>query len=709
MRAGFLLAYAATLLLLSGSAGMAQDSLGMHCISNLDYWQGAYSIQMVDDLAYITSGESGLHIMELSHPAHPIEIGRQTWNPWNNEWCDAYIDGHRAYVTFDGGIAVLDVSDPEHPVQIGWLDYPKAPIIEFAHDGIAVAIASEGGNPMLMDVSDPANMTIVSDFPGLEWAATPIGIAGEYLCLAGWGIFMYDISDPANPRQVAAIDTGRGGWSAAMLGNYVYQSTPNNGVCITDVSDPLHPTSVSSFDSTGCGAIALTGHVAIVSKYHGLYIWNVADVHHPVLASIYGAGTGFSSFAARGNRLCAGAGGRMSVTVVDISNPATPLDISSFGPVGNLTGIAMSGTTAFIADNFTGIRAIDVSDPARAIGLGTAGNTDCGFPQDIALRGDYAYLADGNSGLSVYDVRDPVMPQYVQCIRPAPLHNASRIITVGDFAYVVDNTNLLHSFNLAEDPTAPQWTDSLALTDGWGSGDMAAADGYLYLAAAHLVAFSLADPAAPQQVWARQESARSLAITGHYLYATSSGILVMDISDPAHPVEVTWIDRQPNLLTVAGTNLFLSGDHGLELLDISHPTNPVFRGHYSTNEGVADMTSFGPYLLTTSQSHFRVYQCDDLSAGAPQSGFPQKFALHPCYPNPFNLSTVISFSLPKTQRARLAIYDVTGRQVKVLSDGVLSGGEHGVTFDGSALSSGVYFARLEAGKNVRTQKMMLLK
>ena len=55
------------------------------------------------------------------------------------------------------------------------------------------------------------------------------------------------------------------------------------------------------------------------------------------------------------------------------------------------------------------------------------------------------------------------------------------------------------------------------------------------------------------------------------------------------------------------------------------------------------------------------------------------------------------------------MYDVTGRQVRVLTDEVLSAGEHRVMFDGSALASGVYFARLDAGKNVLTEKLMLVK
>jgi hypothetical protein len=79
------------------------------------------------------------------------------------------------------------------------------------------------------------------------------------------------------------------------------------------------------------------------------------------------------------------------------------------------------------------------------------------------------------------------------------------------------------------------------------------------------------------------------------------------------------------------------------------------------------------------------------------------------YPNPFNPSATIRFTLPRRGEAELAVYDVTGRQVSVLVDGVLTAGEHRVSFDGARLPSGIYFARLTAGGAQATQKLLLLK
>jgi hypothetical protein len=88
---------------------------------------------------------------------------------------------------------------------------------------------------------------------------------------------------------------------------------------------------------------------------------------------------------------------------------------------------------------------------------------------------------------------------------------------------------------------------------------------------------------------------------------------------------------------------------------------------------------------------------------------PQRYQLHHNYPNPFNPSTNINFDLPQAQDVRLEVFDLLGRRVALLVNESLAAGFHSVTFDASALTSGVYFYRIQAGSFVKTQKMMLVK
>jgi hypothetical protein len=88
---------------------------------------------------------------------------------------------------------------------------------------------------------------------------------------------------------------------------------------------------------------------------------------------------------------------------------------------------------------------------------------------------------------------------------------------------------------------------------------------------------------------------------------------------------------------------------------------------------------------------------------------PDGFALLGCYPNPFNPETTIRFNLPQAAPVTLRVFDLRGSQVAELVNGWRAEGQHEVTFNGAALPSGVYFYKLQAGGQVFSEKMLLLK
>jgi len=85
------------------------------------------------------------------------------------------------------------------------------------------------------------------------------------------------------------------------------------------------------------------------------------------------------------------------------------------------------------------------------------------------------------------------------------------------------------------------------------------------------------------------------------------------------------------------------------------------------------------------------------------------FALLPNFPNPFNPSTQITFSLAKYGATSLRVYDLLGREVATLVDRPMSHGSHTIQFSGTGLSSGVYYVRLVQGSNTQTQTITLIK
>jgi hypothetical protein len=91
-----------------------------------------------------------------------------------------------------------------------------------------------------------------------------------------------------------------------------------------------------------------------------------------------------------------------------------------------------------------------------------------------------------------------------------------------------------------------------------------------------------------------------------------------------------------------------------------------------------------------------------------ETTLPEIYALYQNHPNPFNPSTVIHFSLPKSEIVSVKVYNIFGQEVAVLMDNQqYAAGHYSTEFNASGLASGVYFYRLQAGSFTATKKMLL--
>lgn len=88
---------------------------------------------------------------------------------------------------------------------------------------------------------------------------------------------------------------------------------------------------------------------------------------------------------------------------------------------------------------------------------------------------------------------------------------------------------------------------------------------------------------------------------------------------------------------------------------------------------------------------------------------PSQFALFQNFPNPFNSATTISFNLQHESRILLNVFDLTGRSVAKLANGMFNAGSHQVHFNAGALPSGIYIYRLNSNGISQSRKLLLLK
>jgi hypothetical protein len=88
---------------------------------------------------------------------------------------------------------------------------------------------------------------------------------------------------------------------------------------------------------------------------------------------------------------------------------------------------------------------------------------------------------------------------------------------------------------------------------------------------------------------------------------------------------------------------------------------------------------------------------------------PTEYKLEQNYPNPFNSSTAIQFSLPRTGRVSLNIFNSFGEEIAVLVSKGLIAGTYTANWGATEIASGIYFYRLQAGDYIATKKLIILK
>ncbi len=130
---------------------------------------------------------------------------------------------------------------------------------------------------------------------------------------------------------------------------------------------------------------------------------------------------------------------------------------------------------------------------------------------------------------------------------------------------------------------------------------------------------------------------------------------------------------------------------------------------WGVGETVDDDPLYTDQTVWYLQSDDVVVAVSDVASVEQIDSRPGDFTLHQNFPNPFNPSTSISFTLPAASHVSLRVYNLLGQEVATLVDEYRSAGTHSATFDASELSTGMYIYRLESGSNSVSRKMMLNK
>lgn len=168
------------------------------------------------------------------------------------------------------------------------------------------------------------------------------------------------------------------------------------------------------------------------------------------------------------------------------------------------------------------------------------------------------------------------------------------------------------------------------------------------------------------------------------------------------------VDGTPDSLRYIGTNKSGNWDQNVAIMNGQSTISglvgikPGFR--YAEDDSCFVVYSlFGPYDV------WAAYGCSGPVSVENNEPAPINYSLSQNYPNPFNPSTTIKYSIPNSSFVKIKLFNMLGQEIAELVNQEHQIGNYEVTFDGSNLSSGIYFYRLEADNFVQTRKMILMK
>lgn len=438
----------------SGLAYLAMDAQGLLIIDvhdpNAPVFRSrivlpgiAQAVHVAGATAYVAAGTGGLQILDVSDPARPNRRGSFI----TGDARDLFVTGSYAYLA-DGnsGLHTIDVRDAAQPALRATHQAQEVQAVSVV--GTRAYILAQSGSNRDGTPYITAQVATVPLAPG---AALPAPGATSS-CLQVLGSFLYtcgSIYTLQNPDQPAGnIGYGAPGQLArgpiTVADGLVYMA--GAGVQIIDVRNFTSPQLRGATRPPAYAhEIDRSGNLLYVADlFHGWQIIDVADPTRPRVVS-------WDPFQATrirvvGNRAYVGG---IALRIYDVSNPARPALLSSYGVANGTSALEVTGTRAYVVD-LKGLSIVDVSDPAN-IRLLSQTNPPQDSPRTLAVAGDLVYLVT-RSGLQIYDVTSPTAPVLRGTL--ALSSTAPSLRVVGSRVYLSDLAGL--RIVDVQNPDAPQ-------------------------------------------------------------------------------------------------------------------------------------------------------------------------------------------------------------------------------------------------------------
>jgi hypothetical protein len=586
---------------------------------------------------------SALVVVDLADPAAP-EVVAETALPGVGE--DVVIEQARAWVATTSGVGVYDLSTPAAPVEIGRLELAAVPS-HLTLDGPVLYVTSDFGLHVI-DVADPGLPRIVGGdrFPGDEYEVNnrPLAVAGGVLCVSTYGghdplsmLRVYSVADPWSPQLIAS-------WYGLSEGEAVTMTPTGGHLVLTtsveslvfELSDPASPRQVATIAVRAEAAVLGGGRLVLAGG--SLHVVDLADPAAPeVLGSVGLPGWAFDVALTEGGLAVAALGpdGMAAVELGDGQEPVVTATVRFPGPVSfedvverdgviyvasgdsmstfetasgggiellagvPLAGsqIRLSGSTAYLGAWST-VHALDVADPRdpRLLGSFTVGPGGP-RPEAFAVEGDRVLVAVGTF-LHVLDFSDPFAPRELSVTEMSAYARSlaieSDLVVVGSESPVgvllirMAADGSVREIGWSEPPDPP--LQPPLIFDGWGGVSHVDVEGDrvgavycefvpIFGGDPPLCTLTLIDVSSPelpatigQTTWLSDDDFRpEVRLEDPLAVVTRPGLLVVSVHDPTRPELIAGFETTgaPTGVSLHGTTAVVAGGAaGLEVLEL---------------------------------------------------------------------------------------------------------------------------------------------
>ncbi len=375
--------------------------------------------------------------------------------------------------------------------------------------------------------------------------------------------------------------------AVAVEGNIAYVGT-GAGLLVLDVTDPGNPAELNrSFFPSPVTDVVVRGSMVVAAAGEALWVLDFSDPVEPEERAVYRVSSGVVERVVVDGPLAYISGARMLLRVLDLSDPERPEALGELidpRHTSSTLSLTVAGRVAFIAD-FRGIRIVDVGDPLAPQRLGVIPVDGDAAVSGIALSGTIAYVAAGLGGLQVIDIGDPLHPRPVNSL--PELGIVWDVAVGGPYVYLVAGSRL-HILD-GTDPGGLRAVGEVRVQGG-GAVSVRLDGGLAYVVSrASLSIVDVADPLHPRRRGVIETSGTTWAVAASdgmaYVGSLHNGLWIVDVSDPVHPRRrgtVTGLTIHD--VVVEGPTVFAAfvddeaGRTGVLILDASDPDHPMERG-----------------------------------------------------------------------------------------------------------------------------------